>query len=171
MDDDAYVFIMPIGIPASGKTKIRKDYLKRQPHLKVISPDDIRARLFNAGVTSIYHDPEQEDTVWGLAFIELYRALNSGDPVYFDATNLHASYRDQLIEKARQADYYIIACYFKIPLWLALLRNKNREVVVPDDVIKRMYKSLEEPTPDEYDYLIVYKQKPTLKERFKRVFS
>lgn len=59
-----------------------------------------------------------------------------------DATNLRADVRAKFIEHAHRNLMLPVAVVLDVPLNLCLIRNRQRERRVPDDVIVRMHKQL-----------------------------
>lgn len=142
---------LPIGIPGSGKTHLRKKLLHTITSLQVISPDDIRKKVFASDATGIYFLEEREPEIWNEVFLQYFSTLLTGLPIYFDATNLTSSNREKIIRMARDKGYQIQIYWFQIPFWLASYYNCNRKAIVPYDVLKKMYSLKEYPSQDEYD--------------------
>lgn len=79
-------FIIPVGISGSGKsTWINAN---RKSNTVVISPDEIRREL-----TGNISDQSKNNDVFVLAFKKAIDALNNGNDVIFDATNVTSFHR------------------------------------------------------------------------------
>lgn len=147
-------FILFCGIPGSGKT-----YLGRAAadtgKCVLISSDDIREILW--GDVNDQRNPkrvfeEMEKLTLGL--------LTKGYNVIYDATNLKRENRIAILNKVRELDSLIDASciIFDIPLDICIQRATERDRVVPEEVIRRMYKTMEKPTYNEGWDLIVTAQ-------------
>lgn len=152
-----HILILPVAIPGSGKSTICQEYKTKYPNLRIISPDEIRFEILDSEKTGKYFDPSIEEKVWGKAFHLLYSALESGVPIYFDATNTIRKYRTKLITSAHLHEYHIEICRIKTPFWAAWLWNRRRVRKVPDEVMKRMSAYLNEPLIHEYETLRIVK--------------
>jgi predicted kinase len=137
--------IIPVGIPCSGKTTLRGEYLEKYPDMCVISPDDIRMKILDYERTGIASDPSIEDEVWERAFNALARCTCMRKNIFFDATNLTVWAREQILDEIDDS-YRKIAIFLDVPVSVALERLKNRERKVPEDRIRAMYAMMEEPS-------------------------
>lgn len=109
----------------------------------VHSSDDMRIILSKREGSEL--DKANDQSISGEVFEKLHqdiiKDLKNGKNVVLDATNI--SHRASLINKIRKnVDCTIIAHQITTPLSISLKRNKERERVVPVDVIKNMYKRL-----------------------------
>ena len=68
---------------------------------------------------------------------------------YVDATNLSPRERKQWIGMARSFGYEVQAVFFDVPLEVCLERNRKRERVVSEEVMRNMAQRLKPPTFDE----------------------
>lgn len=132
------------GLPASGKSTFRAQILARHPHIRVVSPDDLRPVVY--GQT---FDPSHEPVLWQIAYTLLGHWLRRGDPTIFDATNLTRRVRRPLLEAALRHGSRAWAMYFRVPLDLALSRNASRHRMVPEDKVREMADRLEPPSVEE----------------------
>lgn len=130
-------FYMMIGLPGSGKSTVAKSIASNTTAV-IISSDEIRAELF--GKAEI-----QENT--GLVFQTMFNRtkdnLNMGNSVIYDATNLHSKQRRHLLSMLPKCKK--IAVLVLTPYTVCLERNKSRERVVPENVIRNMYLSFQTP--------------------------
>ena len=127
-------FILTVGIPGSGKSY----WIKSQTGYTVVSPDDIRREM--GGDVS---DQSKNAQVWALAKQRTLSALNRGQNVILDATNVDSQYRKLFISGL--PDCIMKAKVFDVDPEVAKARiHKDLEQgrdrsVVPDHVIDRMY--------------------------------
>ncbi len=70
-------------------------------------------------------------------------------PTIIDATNLRRRDRKVWLQIAQKFKVPVEAVYFRIPLELALDRNRQRARVVPEDVIRSMIERQQPPTLEE----------------------
>lgn len=128
-------FTMLIGIPASGKSS----YARGLSSGRVLSSDAIRETVLG---------DRKDQSHQGMVFDIMNRSakilLEEGHHVFYDATNISAKRRMALL-KTLPKDTYKEALYFAIPVEDAISRDKKREHKVGEDVIMRMYKSLDVP--------------------------
>ena len=132
---------VPIGIPGSGKSTYGKQLAKENKNLRIVCPDDIRAELY--GDASIQGDGKK---VFSIAYSRATEYLKSGKDVYFDATNVTALSRSRLLKALYPLFNSSIAVYFDVPLEVCKKRNSERPRVVPESVLDRMSKKLQEPS-------------------------
>lgn len=132
--------IITVGIPASGKSTLREMY----PHMKVVSPDEIRRRLLG-----VDFDPDREALVWEEVWKVFKIYSDIGEDIYFDATNTTKKRRADVINHINKDEYRIIAHYIKIDVEIAIERNMQRERHVPESVMRSMAEGMEEPGLDE----------------------
>ena len=139
--------LIPIGAPGSGKTHyINKMY----PHLKNVSMDDERKRL--CGNAS---DMSKNQEAYENCFRELKNLMKNRVSAIWDATNTTRKTRRRLIDLARHNGIEVVMIYFDLSLETILKQNKNRDRVVPEDVVIKYYSQLQTPRPYEYDHFLV----------------
>ena len=151
--DEMKKLLLPIGLPASGKTTLRKTSYK---HYSVVSPDEIRLEVLDFSNTGKRFDADKEEEVWKRVWIKYDRLLSEKADIFFDATNTTFKRRYQIVTRARKAGYFIKFFYIKVTLQSVLVRNARRKAFVPEQVIARMFVELDEPESWEYDKLILY---------------
>lgn len=135
-------FIMAIGLPGCGKTtyynnKLKDDYV----HL---SSDKLREEMFGD-----VNDQEHNTEVFEEMFRRTKEHLIKNENVYYDATNISAKKRIHLISQIKKYTNDISCIFFAIPIEVVKERNKNRDRVVPEYVIDRMFKHIEIPAKEE----------------------
>lgn len=120
-----------MGIPASGKSSFATR------HHYVVCPDTIREEMF--GDASHQGD---NDKVFAEAHWHVRQLLAQGAHVVFDATNVRADSRAQLLDLAKQhpSDTRLVVVGRKLSLEEIKRRNAGRERVVPEPVLDKMYK-------------------------------
>src|SRR6266481_7630628 len=132
--------VLTIGLPGSGKTT----WYKRRG-VTPLSSDLLRTLLF---------DDITEQRYQGLVFSTLRSLLRARLIAkmpwnYVDATNLSPHERKQWIGMARSFGYEVQAVFFDVPLEVCLERNRNRERVVSEEIMRNMAQRLKPPTFDE----------------------
>ncbi|HEV7220898.1 MAG TPA: AAA family ATPase [Terriglobales bacterium] len=134
------VVILAIGLPGSGKSS----WFKRH-NIAPLSSDLLRALLFD--------DPTEQrfqDLVFSNLRSMLKARLIARRPLnYVDATNLTSHDRRGWIKLAQDYGYEVQAVFFDVPLEVCLERNRKRERVVSEDVMRRMASKQKPPTFEE----------------------
>lgn len=129
MKKNLFVLIGPAGV---GKSTYIANHKKQND--VVVSSDEIRKELKSIDQSnSLVFDQMQVDAI-----------ANHDNNVFYDATNLTRKYRIPLYNKMK-AYFHVVAVFLYKPLKTVLENNKNRTAVVPEDVVIRMYKSIEVP--------------------------
>lgn len=147
---------IPVGIPGCGKTSWGLSMFPLTNTAK-ISSDDIREIL-----TGDENDQSRNKEVFNTFYSEIDHYLEQTYNVYADATNLESRSRERLVniakESTRDVETHLI--WFQ-NLDEALLRNRKRDRVVPEDVMLRMLEKYEktilEIPQEEYDNVTVIK--------------
>ena len=134
------VVVLAIGLPGSGKTT----WFRRRG-VTPLSSDLLRSVLF---------DDVEEQRYQGLVFSTLRQLLRARLIArmpwnYVDATNLSPRERRQWIHMAKGFGYEVHAVFFDVPLEVCLERNRRRDRIVPEDVLRRMSAKLRPPTFEE----------------------
>lgn len=138
----AKLFIM-CGIPGSGKSTCAKQLIEKNPQIKYVSRDEIRFSRLKEGEEYF----AQEDMVFWEFTHSIDKWLEAGYDVIADATHLNAGSRHKLMFNILHADD-VNVIYVATSIEEALRRNSLREgrAQVPEDVIRKMSKSLQVPT-------------------------
>jgi predicted kinase len=126
--------ILLVGIPGAGKTTYSKNYIKENINTVHLSSDSIRKELY--GDESIQGNPAD---VFSLMQKRAVEALNNGQNVLYDATNITRKDRASIISicpKFARIECHIIWA----PIEVCIERDANRERTVGKDVIDRMLK-------------------------------
>jgi predicted kinase len=134
------VVVLAIGLPGSGKSS----WFKRH-NITPLSSDLMRSLLFD--------DPTEQgfqDLVFSNLRSMLKARLLARRPLnYVDATNLTPHERHSWIKLAKDYGYEVQAVFFDVALEVCLERNRRRQRVVSDDVMRQMAAKLKPPTFDE----------------------
>lgn len=146
-------FIMMIGLPGSGKSVWARKEAGYGFHL--ISSDGYRKDL--NGDESIQGDNQK---LFQTIHKEIRDRLNNGESVIFDATNINYKHRIHLLDFLKNVTCRKTAVVMATPINECLERNYQRERVVPEYVIDRMWKSFTFPTVGEGwdDINIIYSE-------------
>lgn len=128
-------FYMLVGLPGSGKSKMA-DRLKGD----VFSSDSLRKELWG-------DENAQGDN--DLLFQELHKRikenLEAGKNTIYDATNISSKRRKSFVESLNKIKCVKICIFMATDYEVCLKRNKNRDRVVPEEVIKKMYMNFDIP--------------------------
>lgn len=135
--------ILLVGIPGSGKTTYAEKYIKNNPNTVHLSSDKIRAELWGNEATQ-----GDNNEVFSLMQTRAIDALNNGQSVVYDATNItrkDRSYIITLCPKFAKIECHVIWA----PIEICIERDEARERTVGTDVIDRMLKRFHAPYYDE----------------------
>lgn len=136
--DETPSFLMLVGLPGSGKSTYIKKYFNQ--NLRVHSSDAIREELsgdvnnqdINKEVFELLHKRVKED-------------LRNGISCVYDATNISWKKRKAFLESLKGIKCWKICHVIATPYEVCLEQNRQRDRVVPEDVIKRMYLNFDIP--------------------------
>jgi len=142
------VLIVLGGLPASGKSTYAK-MLVESGNFQRVCPDLIRKALY--GDENTQGDGAK---VFKIAFSDIREYGCVSENVVFDATNINANRRKELVKSMRGYFDIIIFKWFSTPASICYERNFYRDRQVPSNIIKRMSDNFEEPTMEEgWDYI------------------
>lgn len=133
------ILIVLGGLPASGKSTYAK--MLESGNFHRVCPDLIRKELY--GNENIQGDGKQ---VFSIAHERMKELGDDGFNVVFDATNINANRRKELVKEMRPYFDIIIFKWFSTPYTLCLTRNEERERKVPKEVITKMWENFIRPT-------------------------
>ena len=138
-----HLYLM-MGVPGSGKSTYAKNILKYGDIY--VSRDEIRYSLLTD--EDDYFAKENEVIKTFIESIDKSLAMEEycGD-VFADATHLSPKGRAQVLKQLKNKDR-VSVIYLDIPLNVILERNAKRtgRALVPEDVVRRMYNSIQLPT-------------------------
>ena len=134
-------FIMMIGIPGSGKSTWIKENLEEEEY-HIVCPDLIRKEL-----TGDITDFSEDKKVWAIAKERVKEALEQGQNVVLDATNVNKGYRLGFLKDLPPCHLKAKICEVdpetaKERISKDMADEKDRSAV-PDEIIERMYKEFE----------------------------
>jgi len=132
--------VLAIGLPGSGKSS----WFKRHK-ITPLSSDMLRALLFDDA-----DEQRFQDLVFSNLRSMLKARLIARRPLnYVDATNLTSHDRHSWIKLAQDYGYEVQAVFFDVPIEVCLERNRKRQRVVSEDVMRRMAAKLKPPAFEE----------------------
>lgn len=140
---DRPTLILLVGLPGSGKTTYAKKYITNHNNTIHLSSDKIRAELWGNEATQ-----GDNNEVFSLMQSMAIEALNNGQSVVYDATNMtrkDRSYIISLCPKFVKIETHIIWA----PIETCIERDAARERSVGKEVIDRMLKRFQAPFYDE----------------------
>lgn len=134
-----WLFMM-VGLPGSGKSTFTSNLATM--NCVIHSSDKIRKELLGD-----VNDQSKQTDVFAELHRRVYRDLNAGKDVIYDATNLNYKRRMQFLQELRRRvdEVWAVCIIIPTPYQECLRRNANRDRVVPDEVIERMYRSFDPP--------------------------
>lgn len=140
-------FIMPVGIPGSGKTNYCKAYKAENPNTIHLSSDEIRMAATNNGPK---YTKEENNFVFKYMSDEALKELNNGNNVLYDATNLTRKSRRMILERLPKY-CEISAIIFAPTIEECIERDNQREGLakVGAGVIDKMVRRFQIPYYDE----------------------
>ncbi|WP_016953595.1 AAA family ATPase [Anabaena sp. PCC 7108] len=146
-DSKAYAHFL-IGTPGSGKSTFAK-LLSSTGNCEIISTDEIRQELYgDATIQGEWH------TIEATAINRICTAFSLEKSVIYDATNCKRSFRMDFLLKVKTQlgewelpQLHWIGWYLKTPLEICISWNQQRQRQVPPDIIKSMYKMLQDFPP------------------------
>lgn len=146
------IFTMLVGLPASGKSHYAT-MLSKQIDATVFSSDALREEMFGD-----VNDQEHNTEVFHELHKRIKECLKSGKNAIYDATNISSKRRKAFIQELNKIDCEKRCVVMATPYEQCLKNNSNRDRVVPEDVIDRMYRSFNPPYWfEKWDYIeIVY---------------
>ena len=130
--------IVPIGLPGCGKTSHRKD------DCVILCKDDLRFMLLNTSKTKNDFETSLEHIVESSRRYMFFNLITERFNIDLDSTNLKLSDRLYYLQIAFAFGYEIHYIYFE-NVKQAINNNKNRERMVPMELIKEMITEMEFP--------------------------
>lgn len=127
-------------LPGSGKDT----YIRNHPELPVLSLDSIR-REYKVNPT----DKKGNGKIIQLGKEKAKELLRSRVSFVFNATNITSDMRSKWIALFMSYGARVRITYIEVPYKVLLAQNRNREYMVPEDVIVSLIGKLEVPTVQE----------------------
>ena len=150
-------FYVMVGVPGSGKSTTIKKIQKSDQNVVVVCPDEYRKQLGKS-----YNYFKEEGKIWNqLCPTDIKQSLSNGKSVIFDATNVAIKRRKSILQWVSKLDVEKVSVVVEVPLPIALRQNQMRDPdkIVPDHVIKNMFKSFVYPsTVEGFDKVINAKE-------------
>lgn len=139
-------FYMLVGLPGSGKSTIATELGG-----EIFSSDKLREELYgNENVQ------EHNSELFKELHARIKKALKDGKDCIYDATNIKSKRREQFLTEIKSIDCDKICIMVASDINVCLARNKLRDRIVPYEVIKRMYFSIDIPQYREgWDKIII----------------
>ena len=132
-------FYMLVGLPASGKSTWAENN-KQKLNFNIRSSDALREELYG-NVNDLSNNAD--------LFKELHKRiktdLKNNKNVCYDATNLVSKRRIAFLKELKYIPCKKICILFCTPYELCLNQNSERERIVPEEAIKKMYKNFNVP--------------------------
>lgn len=146
--------IMLVGVSGSGKSTFAKELAKKYCINKIFSSDEYRYKLLGSE-----SDQSNNNLVFETMHKDIVTALNNGDSIIYDATNLSSRRRKHFIyHVAMKRKYKFEAICYVVPTTfsLACANNKKRDRQLDEDVIKRQCLSFQLPLYSEgWDEIVI----------------
>jgi len=141
---------MPIGIPASGKSTFMEK-ISLEYDIPRVESDHVREELYgDASIQGDFHE------VFNEVYRQVRQHLDEKEVCILDATNVTRWVRQTAVFRS-QAER-VIYIIMDNDLDNCAARNKRRDRVVPEYVLRRMYKNFEKDYPirNEVNNLSIY---------------
>lgn len=138
-DENKPTLVMMVGLVGSGKSTYAKQLAEEMP-ATVFSSDELREEMFG--------DVDNQENNQKL-FQELHKrikeCLKSGNNAIYDATNISSKRRRGFLSELKNIDCIKKCVIMATPYKQCLENNRNRDRVVPERVIERMYRKWQTP--------------------------
>jgi predicted kinase len=160
------IIFMMVGLPGSGKSYQAK-LLSEQYKASIHSSDSIREEL--------YGDPRIQDN-HELVFRTLHQRvkedLHNNKNTIYDATNINYKRRKAFLQELSKTECWKVCVFVATPYKVCLERNKSRNAVVPEDVIKNMLEHFWVPQNYEgWDDIVIVKDFDTSDYNIRDLFN
>lgn len=157
--------IFLLGIPGSGKSTWKREFLKKNPKYVAVSRDDFRFMLRDQPTL----EPKGEEMITELVKYSIVSAINKKYNVIIDETNCNRKRLVPFVEycqKLADVSFQI----FDIPVDVAIERDLKRERTVGEAVIKKMYNNYKNLFDSNFDFSL-RKKLPNIVENIKFEYS
>lgn len=133
------VFIMMVGLPASGKSTYAKKLAKKY-NANIHSSDEIREEL-----SGDVNNQNINELVFKTLHNRIKEDLKNGKSCIYDATNISYKRRMAFLDELNRIPCYKFCYLMATPYEECLKNNGNRDRKVPEEVIERMYRNFDVP--------------------------
>ena len=125
-----------MGVPAAGKTTIVESMYK---DTTIIDPDKIKEGFvgYNPLESSVFHAESQK-----IAEKQFKLAILGEEDFVLDGTGTNAEKLIRRITEAKSCGFKINLIYVVVPLKISLERNRNRQRVVPVQIVVEKYQDI-----------------------------
>lgn len=155
---DAPVLYIPIGSSGCGKsTYLHNEMESVCPELVEYSWDALRHEWYDRDDYAKAFRMSTEDKNFQQKADKAFRSIvENNSNVYVDNTNLTRKRRAFFINEARKRGYRVVALTFPVSLDTVFVRQFSRtDKTVPEEVVRRQYMSLQQPSLGEFDEIVV----------------
>lgn len=128
-----------VGLMGSGKSTVAQE-ISEKYNANIHSSDDIRVEICGD-----VNNQKRNKEVFALLHNRIKNDLKNGKSTIYDATNISYKRRMAFIQELENIPCYKICVFVATPYEECLERNRNRDRMVPEEVIKRVYMSFDVP--------------------------
>ena len=136
-------FFMLVGLPYSGKSA-QAERIKSKYDAVVHSSDTIREEIMGD-----VQDQSNNAKVFDVLHRRVVSDLSAGRNVVYDATNINYKRRMDTLRRIEKTGCHKVCVFMATPFNICIERSKNRERIVPYEILDRMYKNMW--IPHEYE--------------------
>lgn len=136
---DRPILVMIVGLVGSGKSTYAKQLAEEMP-ATVFSSDELREEMFGN-----VDNQENNQKLFQELHKRIKECLKSGNNAIYDATNISSKRRRALLSELKNIDCIKKCVIMATPYEQCLENNRNRDRVVPEWVIERMYRKWQTP--------------------------
>lgn len=131
--------VMMVGLVGSGKSTYAKQFAEEMP-ATVFSSDELREEMFGD-----VNNQENNQKLFQELHKRIKECLKSGKNAIYDATNISSKRRRSFLNELKNIDCCKECVIVATPYEQCLENNKNRDRVVPEWAIKKMYRQWNTP--------------------------
>lgn len=130
--------VVMVGLQGSGKSFYAKENYK---NYEILSSDTIREQILG----DKEYDPNDNNKVFDRLYTLMQSNLLTSRDVVIDATNITRKSRKNMFDRIKNIDCEVTAIVMATPVDICITRKATREKKVPQEHIRRYYKSFEFP--------------------------
>lgn len=142
--------IILTGAPGSGKSTWAKKYVSENKDTYIISSDAIRKEI-----TGRFDDHSRQPEVWKTFEARIHEYANKSDEVtiILDALCDLNSLRIKYVKENPEFDRYELVLFPRTFEYVSVHNKmRNKEVWVPDDILRQLYDKYEKPSAEALGY-------------------